>query len=74
MIVAPAVSSTLKVVGAIATVETLAETGPGVKVIVGVLVKVVLLMVSVAEMILASALVDFMLAVVWPLALVRAAG
>lgn len=61
-------------VGVAATVEALVDTAPGVKVTVAVLVRLILSVASVAEIVLASALVDLMVAVVCPLALVTVVG
>lgn len=62
--VAPAGSSTDKGVGATEMVDTVADTGPGVKVTLTALAKVTLPVVSVAVSVLVSAFVDFILAVV----------
>lgn len=72
--VAPFGSSTGTAVGEAEIVDTVAETAPGVKVTVAVVVKAILSVVSVAEMVLSSALVDFMVAVVCPLASVANLG
>jgi hypothetical protein len=62
--VAPVVLSVETGLGGAAIVDTLAETGPAMKVTVAVLVKVMLPSVTVAVMVLVSALVDLMVAVV----------
>lgn len=74
MIVDPEVLSTDKLVGKAEMVETLADTAPMVKVTATVLDSVILSVVSVAETVLASALVDFRIAVACPLASVAEAG
>jgi hypothetical protein len=51
-------------VGEIITVDTLADTAPGVKVTVTVLINAMLSVVSVADIVLVSATVDLMVAVV----------
>lgn len=58
--------------GGTAIVDALADTAPGVKVIVGWLIKVMLSVVLVAVMVLVSALVDLMVNVACPLELVSA--
>lgn len=63
-----------KLAGAAEMVDTLADTAPAVKVTATVLDKATLSVVSVAEIVLVSALVDFMVPVATPLALVAAAG
>lgn len=59
-----AVSSATNEVGEAEIVDTVAETAPTVKVTVVVLVKAILSVVSVAEMVLVSTTVDFIIAVV----------
>lgn len=62
--VTPVVLSVDTEVGDTVIVDALAETGPAVKVTVTVLVRLMLSVVTVAAMVLASALVDLTLAVV----------
>lgn len=62
--VEPVVESTDKFVGEAAIVDTLADTAPAVNVTVAVLVRVILSVVSVADMVFTSALVDLITAVV----------
>lgn len=72
--VVPKISSTDIVVGKAETVDTVADTTPAVKVTVAVLVKAIVSVTSVAERVLASALVDFIVPVTTPLVFVAAAG
>lgn len=74
MIVVPTISSTDIVGGETEIVDTVAETTPEVNTTVAVLVIAILSVVSVAETVLVSALVDFITAVTCPLALVGDAG
>lgn len=72
VIVDPAVLSTDREVGEAVRVEVVADPGPAVNVTTATLAKVILSVVSVAEMFLASALVDFIVAGNCPLASVVA--
>lgn len=67
-------SSATSVVGEAEIVDTVAETAPTVKVTVVVLVKATLSVVSVAERVLVSTTVDFIIAVVCPLLSVGVVG
>lgn len=62
------------VAGEAEIVDTLGDTTPGMNATLAVPTKVMLLVVSVADMVLVSALVDLILAVTLPLASVGAAG
>lgn len=69
-----AVLSATTISGEMVTVDLLADTAPEVKVTVAVLIKFRLSVVSVAEIVLVSAFVDLMVAVVCPPAFVATAG
>lgn len=64
----------VKLVGEAETVDVVSDTAPTVKVAVVVLVKAILSVTSVAEMVLASGLVEVIVAVACPLALVAEVG
>lgn len=66
--------SATRLVGEAVIVDSVADTGPAVNVAATVFDNVMVSVVSVAEMVLVSALVDFIVPVACPLALVADAG